>query len=314
MAVKILGDTTMDLSLEMQKELGITCVPFSIEFGEESKHDTTFTNEEMFEYNNTHKEICHSSAVNVGELMEFFKEQSKDGSDLLYISISSKLSCGYQNAVIAKEDNPHIYAYDTESFSLGIALIALKAKELADNGKSIPEIIPIIDEYKKNTCATLMVDDLSFFARGGRISKVAALGANILKIKPILSISNGTMSILKKLIGSSTKKLAKKYVQTVLANYSDIDYSLALVGHTSEKDEGVDEIVSELKAAGFEKVIVSKTNSTNAVHGGPNVYGIAFTTSTEPKKKLLDLYMIENMLNSSASQSTIKKQANKNQK
>ena len=95
MKIKIVGDTSMDLSPAAQKELGIPCVPFSIQFGETSKKDTTFENEELYAYNDTHKQIAQTSAVNVGEAVEFFQKQKEDADQLFYVSISSKLSSNW---------------------------------------------------------------------------------------------------------------------------------------------------------------------------------------------------------------------------
>ncbi len=304
MSVKIIGDSTMDLSAKLQDELGIHCVPFSIQFGENSKKDGSFPNEEMYEYNNTHKDICLSSAVNVGEAMEFFKEEGKNGDDLLYFSISSKLSSGFQNASIAKEDNPHIEIFDSESSSLGIALQALKAKEMADEGKSLKEIVDVMEQYRKNTNVSLIVDDLSFMARGGRISKASALGAGLLKFHPILTMKDGTFSVYKKLMGK-IQKLGSKYVDSVTEGFENIDYSLALVGYTSERDPTVDDIVNALKAKGFKKVIETKTNSTNAVHSGPNTYGIAYVSSIKPSKYRFFIGQLSDKLNSDAARKAI---------
>ena len=77
MSIKIIGDSTMDLSQKVQDELDIHCVPFSIEFGGDVKKDGSFPNEEMYQYNLTHKDICRSSAVNVGEALNFFENEEK---------------------------------------------------------------------------------------------------------------------------------------------------------------------------------------------------------------------------------------------
>ncbi len=304
MSVKIVGDSTMDLSAKLQDELGIHCVPFSIQFGETSKKDGSFPNEEMYEYNRTHKDICLSSAVNVGEAMEFFEKEGKDGDDILYFSISSKLSSGFQNASIAKEDNPHIEIFDSQSASLGIALQALKAKEMADEGKTLKEIVDVMEQYRHNTNVSLIVDDLSFFARGGRISKASALGAGLLKFHPILTMKDGTFSVYKKLMGK-IQKLGAKYAETVTEGFENIDYSLALVGYTSERDSTVDDIVNALKAKGFKKVVETKTNSTNAVHSGPNTYGIAYTSSIKPSKYRFFIGQLSDKLNSDAARKAI---------
>lgn len=309
MSIKIIGDSTMDLSPEVQKKLGISCVPFTVEFGETPRKDTTFSNDELFDYNKTHKDICKTSAVNVGEVEEFYNRFNKD-DDLIYFSISSKLSSGCQNALIAADDNPKIHVVDSESFSLGIALMAIKAKEMVDEGKTVDEILNVIEDYKKNTVASLIIDDLSFMARGGRISKAVALAAGALRIHPILSTKDGTFFVFKKLIGK-TNKLGKKYVESVLEGQEDIDYSLALVGYTSEIDEGVTTIVEELKAKGFERVEISRTNSTNAVHGGPNVYGIAFCASNKGKKHRSYIDRFASMLNRKAAEKAIADELNK---
>lgn len=307
MSVKIIGDSTMDLRKNVQEELGIPCVPFTIEFGGETKADGSFPNEEMYEYNKTHKELCRTSAVNVGEAMEFFKEQGKNGDDLLYLSISSKLSSGYQNASIAREDNEHIYVFDSQSASLGIALQALKAKEMAEEGKTLAEIVDVLEQYRLNTNVSLIVDDLTFLSKGGRISKAAAIGAGLLKFHPILTMKDGTFSILKKLVGK-IQKLGAKYVDTVLDGYEDIDYSLALVGYTSERDSTVDDIINELKAKGFKRVLETKTNSTNAVHSGPNTYGVAYICSMKPGKYRFFLGQLSDHLNSQAAKKAIEKE------
>lgn len=304
MGVKIIGDSTMDLSAKLQEELGIHCVPFSIQFGDTPRQDGSFPNEEMYEYNNTHKDICQSSAVNVGEAMQFFEKEGKDGDDLLYFSISSKLSSGFQNASIAKEDNPHIEIFDSESASLGIALQALKAKEMAEEGKSLKEIIDVMEQYRHNTNVSLIVDDLTFMARGGRISKASALGAGLLKFHPILTMKDGTFSVYKKLVGK-IQKLGTKYVDTILEGYDNIDYSLALVGYTSDRDSTVDDIVNELKAKGFKKVIETKTNSTNAVHSGPNTYGVAYISSIKPSKYRFFINKLSDKFNSIAAKKAI---------
>ena len=147
MSIKIIGDSTMDLSKKVQDEVGIHCVPFSIEFGSDVKKDGSFPNEEMYQYNATHKDICRSSAVNVGEALKFFEEEGKDGDELLYFSISSKLSSGFQNASIAAEEFKNVSTFDSQSASLGIALQALKAKEMAEEGKSMKEILEVMEQF-----------------------------------------------------------------------------------------------------------------------------------------------------------------------
>ena len=193
MSIKILGDSTMDLSPELQKELSIPCVPFHINFGDVTKDDMSFPNEEMYAYFKKTGKLTQTSAVNVGEAKAFLEEHVKEGDEAYYLSISSDLSSGFQNvSLAAQEMGDHIHVIDSRSFSLGIGLQALHLQALVESGVTDKEtLLKEIQTYKDHVTASLTVEDLSFFAKGGRCSKLTAFGANLLKIRPTLMIKDG---------------------------------------------------------------------------------------------------------------------------
>jgi len=288
MSIKILGDSTMDLSPELQKELSIPCVPFHINFGDVTKDDMSFPNEEMYAYFKKTGKLTQTSAVNVGEAKAFLEEHVKEGDEAYYLSISSDLSSGFQNVSLAAQElGDHIHVIDSRSFSLGIGLQALHLQVLVESGVTDKEtLLKEIETYKDHVTASLTVEDLSFFAKGGRCSKLTAFGANLLKIRPTLMIKDGKFTVFAKMRGNMDK-LGRKYAETVLPAFGDIDYSLALIGYTSDYSQGVKDLEQALKDAGFQRVVVTKTNSTNATHSGPNSYGFAFASGPELKKDSL---------------------------
>lgn len=282
MRIAISGESPMDFDKNMQEKYGVYSVPFHIQLGEVSYlDDGTHDNQELFDYFDKTKKIPRTSAANVQEISEHFSNILKDNDYVIHFTISSGLSSGYQNAVAAKGDDERIFVIDSTSFSLGIGYMALYAKKLADTGKYTPEqIVAECEDLKNHVCASLVVRDLIYMAKGGRCSSLTGLLGSMLHIIPVLVVKNGKLINEKKLMGN-IRKLGKKYVEYMLSQYEDIDYSMAMVGYSTELHSGVLQAVEALKEAGFETVEVTKCNATCPSHGGPEVIGFSFKYGKE---------------------------------
>lgn len=282
MRIAISGESPMDFDKNMQEKYGVYSVPFHIQLGEVSYlDDGTHDNRELFDYFDKTKKIPRTSAANVQEISEHFSNILKDNDYVIHFTISSGLSSGYQNAVAAKGDDPRIFVIDSNSFSLGIGYMALYAKKLADTGKYTPEqIVSECENLKNHVCASLVVRDLIYMAKGGRCSSLTGLLGSMLHIIPVLVVKGGKLVNEKKLMGN-IRKLGKKYVEYMLSQYEGIDYSMAMVGYSTELHSGVLQAVEALKEAGFETVEVTKCNATCPSHGGPEVIGFSFKYDKE---------------------------------
>ncbi|MCQ2772826.1 MAG: DegV family protein [Bacilli bacterium] len=282
MRIAISGESPMDFDKAMQEKYGVYSVPFHIQLGDVSYlDDGTHDNQELFDYFDRTKKIPRTSAANINEIQEHFENILKENDAVIHFAISSGLSSGYQNAVAARNDDPRIFVIDSNSFSLGIGYMALYAKTLVDTGEYTPEqIVEKCEELKGHVCASLVVRDLVYMAKGGRCSSLTGLLGSMLHIIPVLVVKNGKLVSEKKLQGN-IRKLGKKYVEYMLSQYEGIDYSVAMVGYSTELHSGVLQAAEALKAAGFEKVEITKCNATCPAHGGPEVIGFSFRYEKE---------------------------------
>ena len=127
--------------------------------------------------------------------------------------------------------------------------------------------------------ASFILDTLDFMRAGGRCSTLAAVGANLLSLKPCIEVDNsdGSMHVGKKYRGSLQKVLAQ-YVKDKLAQYPNVKKNRIFITYSSIAPEIEDQMRKNLRAEGFEAVYATKASCTIACHCGPNTLGILFET------------------------------------
>jgi DegV family protein with EDD domain len=210
----IVTDSCSDLTLEMVKEMNVDVVPLSVEIdGKIYKHypDEREISVKDFYDKLRDKKVATTSLVNVGAYLEFFEEKLKQGKDILYIAFSSALSGSYQSSVIASEElnekypERKIVVVDSLSASMGEGLLIWYAYQKQKEGLSIDNVAKWVENHKLNLCHLFTVDDLGTLKRGGRLSGAQALLGSLLKVKPVLHVSNeGKLVPIKKARGRKT--------------------------------------------------------------------------------------------------------------
>lgn len=281
----ISADSTCDLSKELVEKFDIKIVPLYVVYGDVSKKDGVETNpDEIYEYVKKTGELTKTSAVPVGEYLEFFKEMTSDGKTVIHFSISSGFSSTYNNAVLASEEFKNVYVVDTRNLSTGSALLILKARELANEGKSAEEIVKKVTELSNNADASFVICNLEYLRKGGRCSTVAAIGANILKIKPCIEVIDGNMTVGKKYRGSFASCL-KEYIKDRLENnMDDIDTDRIFITHTACDNEIYALARQEVQRYGnFKEILETDAGSTVACHCGPETLGILYFRKSAKK-------------------------------
>jgi DegV family protein with EDD domain len=210
----IVTDSCSDLTLEMVKEMNVDVVPLSVEIdGKVYKHypDEREISVKDFYDKLRDKKIAITSLVNVGAYLEFFEEKLKQGKDILYIAFSSALSGSYQSSVIASKElnekytDRKVVVVDSLSASMGQGLLIWYAYQKKKEGLSIDKVAKWIEENKLNLCHLFTVDDLGTLKRGGRLSGTQAFLGSLLKVKPVLHVTNeGKLVPIKKARGRKT--------------------------------------------------------------------------------------------------------------
>ena len=275
MKIKILSDSTCDLSPELVEKYDITLVPLTvIKEDKDFKDGVTITPADIFAHVAAGGALCSTSAVSVGEYLDFFGKYAEEYDALVHINIGSGFSSSYQNACLAAEDFENVYVVDSQNLTTGQGFVVLKACELAKTAENMEELVAQLEAYREKIEASFLVDKLDYLAKGGRCSSAAALGANLLNLKPCIEVKDGKMTVVKKYRGNFTKSLAA-YVKERLAGREDVDRDMLFLTRTVIDDacyEAVMEAVKEF--GGFRQVIETEAGCTVSCHCGPGTLGV----------------------------------------
>lgn len=275
--VKITADSTSDLTKEIYESLNITVMPLYAVCGENTFKDSIEIDQKgVFEYYDKTKQLCKTSAVNVADYLEKFKELTADGSEVVHLSISNKLSSSYKSACVAAAECKGVYVVDTLNLSSGSGHSVMIASELAKKGMKGEEIAKTLEGIIPRVDASFIINTLEYLYKGGRCSAVAMLGANMLKLKPCIEVHDGAMGVYKKYKGSYASCLTQ-YVSDRLADIESIEPDRIFVTHTVLDHTLVEAVKKQVEDYGyFKEVIETMAGSTIASHCGPNTLGVLY--------------------------------------
>ena len=276
MKIKILSDSTCDLSPALLAENEIAMVPLTVVKGDEQfKDGVTITAADIFAHVAAGGDLCSTAANSIGEYADEF-EKYTDYDGVIHITIGSGFSSCYQNACLAAEDYPNVRVVDSQNLSTGQGLVVLKACELAKTATDLDALADQLRSFTEKVEASFLVDKLDYLAKGGRCSAVAALGANLLNLKPCIEVKNGKMGVVKKYRGKYEKCLAT-YVKERLADRDDIHRGILFVTKTEVSDTCYDAVMAAVAENGnFENTYETTAGCTVSCHCGPGTLGVLF--------------------------------------
>lgn len=277
MKIKIVSDSTCDLPAELLQQYDITILPLHIHKGGKSYLDgMEIKPGDIFSFVDSGGEICTTAAVNVGEYMDCFDAFSPLYDAVIVITIGSGFSGCCQNARVAAQEYENIHVVDSCSLSCGQGLLVLKAAELTQKDLSPEEICQQLNEAAVHIDVSFILDRLDYMKKGGRCSAVAALGANLLKIKPCIEVKNGRMTVGKKYRGNFAKVI-EQYTRERLAACSEVCADLVIVAHPDAEQPAIDAAKQALSEDGrFNQVMEARAGCTVSCHCGPNTLGVMF--------------------------------------
>ncbi len=280
--LRIITDSSANISQEEAAKLGITVLPLGVSFGTESFRDGVDMNTDGF-YSKlaSSKEFPHTSQPSREELHDLFARESAGGDEVLALFIADVLS-GTQKlaAKVAKEDGfSNVFVYDTRSTTAVLRILVLEALKNAD--KSAKEVMAILDELRPRIRLLAALDTLEYLKKGGRLSGTATFIGNVLKIKPVIYFTEiCEVKVYSKQIGFA---LALKHLCDAV-RADKIDASQPIYYLYTRDDDNCNAMIEKLslpqkmKSAG-EKVNICPVIGT---HIGPRAAGIVFV---EKRKK-----------------------------
>lgn len=275
--VIIASDSTTDLSPELVERYQVKVLPLYITLGDRQYRDGADIDPEfIYRHYEEKEELPKTSAPNISEYAEFFESCTAEQCAVVFFTISSDMSSSYSNACVAAKGMEDVYVVDTRNLSTGGGLLVAAAGDLAAQGKCAQEIAGHCRALADRVDASFVIDKLEFLYKGGRCSAVAAVGANVLRIKPCIIVRSGRMSVGKKYRGSFDAVL-KKYITDQIGDASDIELDRVFVTHAGCDEALVRQCAEQVRElAPFREVLCTRAGCTVSSHCGRNTLGVLF--------------------------------------
>ncbi len=276
MKIKITADSTCDLRQELVERYNISVVPLYVNMDDKPLLDRVEVEpQEIFDYYGRTGKLAYTSARNIGEYIEDFEKAIEGNDAVIHISIGSGFSSTYQNALLAAQDVENVYVFDSSNLSSGQGIIVLRACELVEEGKNVDEILTELKAVAEKVDTSFVLDQLDYLHKGGRCSGVAALGANLLKLKPCIEVVNGKMQVGKKYRGNLDKCIGQ-YIHERFADADAFDTSRVFVTYAGIKNESVELACSAVRECLGENTEIVRTTAgcTITSHCGPGTLGV----------------------------------------
>ena len=276
--VLITADSTVDLSPDLVKRFDIKVLPLMITLGEDHFLDdgVSFTPLDMYRRYRQDGTLPKTSAPGLQELLDFFTPFVEQGYEIVHLDISSELSSTYSTACLAAEELEGVYVVDSRMLSTGVALLAIEGAECRDRGMGAKEIQEHLCSLTGKVSTSFVLDTLEFMWKGGRCTGVAALGANLLRLKPGLEMRDGKLVVYKKYRGN-IDKVYEQYIRERLAG-KKVRPGHIFITESGEVDPAVAERMCKLaqELSGCREVHHTLAGCTVSTHCGPKTLGVLF--------------------------------------
>ena len=282
MRIAISAESTIDLTQDIIDKYNINVVPFHITLGDKEYEDDKITTDEIIEFVNQNKILPKTSAVNEDQFETAFSKLLKTYDAIIHFSLSSSMSSAYDNAYKVSRNHKHVYVIDTKSLSTGIALLAIYAAKLAEQGEKPEQIVEKCTARIPYVQASFALRRLDYLYKGGRCNSLAYFGANLLRLRPQILVKDGKMQSGKKYRGNFDR-VVENYCKDTLNEFDSPDLEEAFVTYTTADDNTVQIAYNALKEKGFKNIHITRAHGTITSHCGENCLGILYINDGEFK-------------------------------
>lgn len=275
MTIHIVTDSASDISLEEAKELGIEIVPLSVRFGEAEYTDLIDLSVSDFYQKMSESDLLPSTAApSPGAFEAAFKRCIEAGAEgVVCINLSLALSATGQAAQLAADalvDTITVKCIDSKSITSGLGTIIRKAASAAKAGKSMDEIVSLVEGLASKTRIFATLDTLENLKKGGRIGGAKAMVGTMLQFKPCLDLSSGEVVEAGR---QRTRKKSLMWLKEVLENEGEITDLCIIHGDAPDVEEFAD-LISDLVPQ--ENIRINQLGAVIGTHGGPRVLGVTY--------------------------------------
>ncbi len=275
--IQVTTDSTCDLGASIA-ERGIGVMPLSVILGTDSYLDgVNITPQDIFSFVEKTKQLPKTAAPSISDYEEFFAKYVAEGKTVIHVNISSKSSASNSYAVKAAEKFAgKVFVIDSHALSSGQGLLVMKICDLAESGMKAKDVVAEAEKLIPKINTSFVPDRLDYLYKGGRCSRMAMYGANILKIHPLIEMVDGQLIAEKKYRGSMQKCISA-YIDDLAEKYPEYDSTRCFITHSSADAELVE--FARKKVAEkftFDTVLETVAGSVITGHCGRNTLGVLF--------------------------------------
>ncbi len=274
MAVRIVTDTSCDLPPDLEREIreiGVIIIPFTFRFGLEECQDKSISMEEFLA--RAEENWPTTSIPSTGEFVHAFREIVEAGDDVVCITITGSHSATYSAAVTASQQFApgQVTVVDSRSLSVGQGLLVLAAARAAREGKGPESVVEAVDDLRRRLRLFITLDTVEYLVRGGRASRLSGVMAALLRIRPILTLIDGELTLLDRPRG---RKAAKQKLMELAKGCFPAE--TVGVAHIAREEEAKALVSDFSLQTGYpeEEILLTETGMILATHGGPGTLGI----------------------------------------
>lgn len=278
--IRIISDSTCDLSKELIEKYNVYIVPLHIVLGDDEFLDgVNITPDDIYAWSDANNATPKTSAVSIEEAAEAIKQFTDQGDQVVIFTIASGMSTTnnvFRLAVSELEMEEQVRIIDSANLSTGVGLQVIEAALLAREGKGLDEIVSAITTITPKVRASFVVDTLTYLHRGGRCSGLAALAGGMLKLHPKIVVKNGVMGPDKKYRGKMNSVILS-YAKEMEEELRNARKDRVFITHSGCSQESIDSVKEYLESLGiFEEILVTRAGGVVSSHCGPGTLGVLF--------------------------------------
>ena len=271
----ISADSTLDMPGELLKQYDIRVIPSYVTMGDQTVDDwPNLTQKDLLDYVRTSGQLAKTSAANPDDYEKWFRKLTAEGRPVIHVAKSAGVSSCYQNACLAAQEVGNVWVVDSKSLAGGTSLTILAA--LQTDLEDPAAVAAYMEDYRERIDGSFIIETVEFLHKGGRCSTVAALGANILKLRPEIIFEDGGMHVGKKYRGVY-RKCVYEFLNDQLAKLDRYETDLVYMTHTVQDPAFLDELKAYVREkTGCRELIEYPACSAISTHCGPNTFGLFF--------------------------------------
>ena len=281
--VKIISDSTCDLSPELIARYDIDIIPLHIILGEEDYTDGQgVTPDDIYRWSDENRTSPKTAAISMADALATLSPYVKDGREVVCFTISASMSSTYNVLRMAAEqtDPALVQVIDSRNLSTGVGLQVIAAAEMAQKGASAAEIVEKIKSDRDLIRASFVVDTLTYLHRGGRCSGAAAMMGGALKLHPRIGVAEGKMSAGKKYRGRMDRVI-RDYVADMQEELLQARKEHVFITHSGCDEITLSAVYDLLKNLNhFDEIHITRAGGVISSHCGPGTLGVLFTAGS----------------------------------